>query len=463
MTIKGPANQGSAGVFGTGVNPLSVYMQYQQRRAQNEYLQYQEERKKRDKLFDYVGTYNSDAKWEQYQAEVNNMAQTEVRDWTANELNSGRDANQIQAELGFRQGRVKSFAAETGVWKTTHDDAYKTITGDAKYNEEATSALNDIFFNANGGKRTPDEVRRDIQGIDHSIIFNPKFFNETVVAKKFMDTLEEQARTTWGTISKADGTYMTSQEIQGKLPYQYDKDGVIMLDHHTLKPLMKMTDDLYTLVKGSQDMRLLMESKGGDTRAGQEEYLKRLLPGLDKSSVKEGVKEGFKKTELDRKAEWAKWGWGYNVDPADLMNRHDLLKEITDKYTPETLGIFNHTTKDVQVQYSNFKTDAKGNKIPTEIDISYPSKLQDENMTPAEKKEQYKAHVMGESPLKLRHEKMKIETEAEKQAARVVLSEHLDQYDQKRSLGDQYAKFENEMKDKRLKGGIKYTAGKPIF
>ncbi|SRR5258706_4623561 len=461
MTIKGPANQGAAGILGQGTNPLSVYMQYQARRAQNDYLQYQEERKKRDKLFDYVGTYNPDAKWEQYQAEVNNMAQTEVRNWTAQQLNKGRNPDQIQAELGFRQGRVKSFSAETGVWKTTHDDAYKKVTEDAKYNEDAKSALNDIFFNAQGGKRNPDEVRRDIAGIDQNIIYNPKMFNESVVVKKFMDTLQEQGTKTWGTIPKADGTYMTSQEISSKLPLLRDDKGRAIIDPHTNQPIPTVNESLYTLAMGSQDLRLLMQNRGGDTRAGQETYLKKVLPGQDKVKYEETVKEGFKKNAEDRKAEWAQFGWGYNVDPADLQGRYDILKGITDTHAEGSLGIFNHLTKDVSVKYTDYKTDSKGNKIPTQISISYPSKLDD-----TEVRDPDKPMTIGDLALmgkaKIKTVNFPLNTEEERRAARVQLSEHLDQFDVKRSLGDNYAKFENEMFAKKGKIGMKMVGKKDI-
>lgn len=460
MTIKGPAVGGQAGILGQGTNPLSVYMTYQQRRAQNEYAVAQQQRKRRDDMFDYVGQYNPDAKWEPFQARVNEMAQTLVRNPVKEKLNQGLDPNQIQSSLGFTQGLVKNYIAETSTWKTTHDQAYKKVTEDAKYNEAAKSALNDIFFQPNGAPRENDEIRRDIQGIDHGIIFNPKLFNETVVAKKFMDTLEEQAKTTWGTIPKADGTYMTSQEIQGKLPYQRDANGLVVIDPHTQKPLMKMTDELYTLAKGSQDLRLLMESKGGNTRTGEEDYLKRLLPGLDKSSVKETVKEGFKKSAEDRKSEWAQFGWGYNVDPADLQGRYDILKGITDTNAEGSLGIFNHLTKDVSVKYADYKTDAKGNKIPTKISISFPSKADEGVVDPNKPVTIGDLALMGKT--KIKTVDFPLNTEEERRAARVQLSEHLDQFDVKRSLGDNYAKFENEMFAKKGKIGVKMVGKKDI-
>lgn len=460
--IKGPAAQGEAGIFGSSINPMQVYMQYQQRRAQQEYAIAQQQRQRRDKVFDQVAEYNPTAIWDQAGAMVNQMADDLVRQPTKEALLRGEDPNEILVKMGMAKGQVQSFNAETGVWKEKYNDAFKEFSTDAKYKYEIRTALRDVFFDHIGKLKHPDEVRAGLPSLE-SLRSNPDFLDESVVVKRFMDTLQEQGTKTWGTIPMENGTYLTSKEISAKMPLLRDKNGAVVIDPHTNLPIPTVNDNLYTLAKGSQDIRLLMEKKGGETRAAQDAYLKKVLPGQDKVKYEETIKEGFKKTNEDRKAEWAKWGWGYTVDPSDLMNRHELLKGMTDKWTPESLGIFNHTTKDVRAQYVDFKTDAKGNKIPTKIDITYPSKVEDEKATPEQKKAAYKAHLMGETPLKLHHHVMNLDTEDERLAARVELSEHLDQYDEKRSLGDQYAKFENEMKDKRMKGGIKYTPGKPMF
>lgn len=288
---------GEAGVLGTSVNPLQVYMQYQQRRAQQEYAIAQQQRKRRDDVIDYVDKYNPEAKWDPFKASINEMAETLVRQ-PAREalLNRGEDPNQIMSRLGQAKAMVTNRIAELDTWKGTYDEADKTLTGDAKYTPEARSRLRDIFLTHDFKPKKDDEIRQALPSVEN-ILNDPKLFNTAVVTKRFMDNLPVQARNVLGKI-RADGTTPTEQDIAGQLPYQYDEiTGRVKLDPITQSPLMKMTDQLYQLAMGDKDLRLLMQDEGRDTRAKQEAYLKTVLPMFDKTKVDNKVTAARQPTE----------------------------------------------------------------------------------------------------------------------------------------------------------------------
>lgn len=461
--VKGPAAGGQAGIFGNSTNPLSVYMQYQNRRAQTQYLQQQDEKKNRDQMFEYVGKYNPEAKWEPFNKMVNDMAQSEVRDWAQYQLNKGVPANQMQSELAFRQGGVRNFIGETQTWKEAHDRGEKAITGDIKYTPEARTALNDIFFQPNGAPRNPEEIRKGINDVD-KILYDPKFYNRDVVTKKFMDTLPEQAQQTWGSIAKADGTLMTSQEVTGKLPYQRDAKGEVILDPHTQKPLMKMTDELYTLAKGNQDVRLMMETEGGPTRAGQEAWLAKNLPGFDKTGVKNLVKEGFKKTADDRDAEGITTSANERFKNTEkLVNdfRPDLLSQTFDPYKDhkveyvgrDGLGVVSYDKDTKTYTLSDGSTSALP---PKKIRVSFTKggvsedmqvlRIQTSDMSPTEKKDAL-AEIAKQQG-KLNTQEFDITTKQGKRTVHHVLNRLLDEYlPPKQRLAESYTKTVNDNYD----------------
>lgn len=377
MTINGPAAQGKSGILGTSINPINVYMQYQRQREQQNYLREQEVKKRRDETFDRVEKYNPDAGWEPFMAEVNNMAYNEVRVWAQHELNSGKDPNQIQAELAYRQGAVNNFAKETLSWKDTHDKALTTIKGDAKYNPEAVTALRDVFLQPNGRPQPKEYIRHNLSAVDQ-IMYNPDYFNPAVVTKKFMDTLPEQTKQTWGTLQKEDGTYLTSKEMTAKLPYLRDASGNPQIDPHTQQPIPIVNENLYTLAMGSQDMRLLMQKFGGDTRAGQEAWLKKVLPGQDKVSYKEDIKGGFKKTEGERTAGDTLTMGNERFKNTELLVNHfrpDLLAAVFDPSQPNRAEYITDQGKPVtgydEVTKTYFTGDGKSTtKEPTKIRVT---------------------------------------------------------------------------------------------
>lgn len=474
MTINGPEAQGKSGILGTSTNPIGVYMQYQRQREQQNYLREQEVKKRRDATFDYVGKYNPEAMWEPFNAEVNNMAQTGVRQWAVGELNSGRDPNQIQAELAYRQGAVNNFAKETGTWKDTHDKALTTIKGDAKYNPEAVTALHDIFFQPNGRPQPKEYIRQNLSAVDQ-ILYNPDLMNSTVVTKKFIDGLSEQNRQTRGKIEKADGTYLTSAELTAKLPYLRDNKGEVVIDPHTQQPIPIVNDNLYTLAMGSQDMRLMMQKFGGDTRAGQEAWLKKVLPGQDKVSYKEDIKGGFKKTEGERTA----------GDTATAIDERFKNNEaIVSGFRPDLLASTFDPYKSHQVEYLGEKStpegkafvpivkeekgiyyDAEGKRVskPTKLRVSFTkgglTDFQmamintDSSLTEAQKKD--KIDKLQEEMGKLNTKDFDITTKPGKRAAHHVLNRLLDEFlPPKERQAEGYTKKIGEYYDQGKTGGV---------
>jgi len=150
LPIGGEA-KGLAGVFGTGLNPLSTYMTYASQRQRNKAAMAAQQKLERDKTMDYLDKFNPTSKFKELNYKINETAQRVVRDPVMQGLEQGQSLSQMQAKIQFNKGQVEGLVGESDQWKATIDKIQEEFDKDPiRYNQNAKSALRDIYLNDDG-------------------------------------------------------------------------------------------------------------------------------------------------------------------------------------------------------------------------------------------------------------------------------------------------------------------------
>ena len=357
LPVGGEA-RGLAGVFGTSLNPLSVYMSYASQRQRNKAAMAAQQKADRDKTMDYLDKFNPSSKFKELNYKINDVAQRVVRDPVMQGLEQGQSLSQMQAKIQFNKGQVEGLVGESDQWKATLDAIQEDFDADPiRYNQNAKSALRDIYLNDDGTVKEFDQIRAGIQNAD-GLKFDPRVLNQEGVVKKFTEDLPQQSKVLLHKVY-TDMNYTPDQvETMVKSGLQYEmrlnpKTGIQepVLDDN-LMPKVVIDEKVYALAKADPYMNSLMNAASKD-KAGQMKWLQENVRGAgDKVNIDRQVVSG-KSIKDPRYKHFG--GYGYKTPIEDLQQRDDILEQISLGGTTgeANLGYFNDPMSDVKASYSS--------------------------------------------------------------------------------------------------------------
>lgn len=460
VPVVGSQARGKAGVFGSSINPLQVLLQNQARlqKRQDELLK--EERERRENLLDDYEKWAPNKVRDPFYGEINNIAQSEVRDYFHLAYNEGVPVEIIRKNLQQKYGMVNTKVSEINYKMDEYDAAMKMLEGDeGKYYKvkQTKAAIRDLYFNGVEAKPSSDIDPTKIQNVYDDV----DNFDIDAIVVDFMNTVPLEINQRWTEAMGQLGKEYNIQETETKLGWQYDERGNIVIDPRTGKPKISLTDDVFISAMRNPYLQRIVDKYVPDQNvAKQKQFLQGLLEGYDPATIKNRPQLGFK---LDDRERWARAG--YTVDPVKLESRFDLLNTVTGRYAPDQLAAFASILGEVDANYTGFKTEGKL-KIPTEITITFPSniaeKLAEEAQQPVKEGQEDPYSLIREfmsaNKKTLKPLKLKVGTEEDRFNTMIKLSNLLDRTDER--LGPvQFTKFLREMQNKGRFSGIKMTKG----
>lgn len=296
----GRAAKGKAGVFGSSINPLAVYMQYAGQRQRNKAALEQQYKASRDKYLEDQNKWNPKGAWEDMYEPVSQLV-TSGRNRTIDliERNGGVVDSRIKKDANEWQGYVDEVANKTMALKKIYESAYKEIDENPIMDKQyAKSKLNDRKDQWKGALMNGTSIDDKIE----DIYSDPKAYNINAVLKAFVDTMEEQVTEIFGKTTGPNGEYLTKTELTSKLPYETvinPKTGTTdwKRDKHGRKVLKEDDDNLLILARNNVPLNLIMEEAVGTDEAKQRQWLRDNVPGFDKTKQTGDIKTGFRNND----------------------------------------------------------------------------------------------------------------------------------------------------------------------
>lgn len=449
--------RGKAGVFGSSINPLSVYMQYSAQRQRNRAALEAQQRAERDKAMDYLDKFNPSSKFEIFNRDVNDQAKG-VREWYIQQKELGRGDLELMPELKHKQGQVLSYAEEADGWKKIIDDLETKVNNDPiRYKVEGPdtlkSLLRNIYLNADGSKKQDiNEIREGFNNADR-LLYDPRVINEDGAIKLWTEKLPEQSRVLLTKAYSAMGYSPDQIEniVKSGLTYEMEPDPQTgemrpALDDD-LMPKVVVDEKLYRLAKADPWVNSLMMSAAKD-KEGQMAWLKKKVKGQgDKVSVERQVISG-KKLDTDNDPRNMAFGINFGFDVSRIESRRDWLEKATSGNRADLLKGIGNITKDIKANYSPDKK---------KIIIEFPSGLEDPNLI---NNPNLAGILISPGKAKGTYE-LDISTPQAQRAARIALSEIVDSQlrDSKQAIGtDNYVRYEEAYSKSKQKGasGVKW-------
>jgi len=449
----GRAARGKAGVFGSSINPLSLYLQYSGQRERNKAAAAAQQRAERDKAMDYLDKFNPTSKFQELNYRVADRVKENVRDWYTGNVEAGATGPRLKSELQNRQANELAYVEETNAWKAKIDELEKQVTSDPiRYKPEAISAVRDIYKNPDGTLRSDDEIRESLLNAD-ALKFDPRVLNTEGVVKAWTEKLPEQSRVLLTNAYSAMGYSQDQIEniVKSGLTYEMERDEQTgemrpKLDDD-LMPKVVVDEKTYRLAKADPYMNSLMSAAAND-KNGQMNWLKQNVRGAgDKLSQDRQVISG-KKLDTENDPKNSAFGINFGFDVTRIETRRDWLDKATSGNRADLLKGIGNITKDIKADYSPDKK---------KIIIKFPSGLEDPDLI----NNPNLAGIMI-SPGKAQGTyELDISTPQAKKAARIALSEIVDSQlrDTKQAIGtDNYVKYEEAYSQSKQKGasGIKW-------
>lgn len=448
-----PSSHGTPGVFGTGINPLMVYLQQQAGRQAGQAEAHKEARKKRDEFIGDLQKFNPDKVWEPFYDEVNRYVQTNVRDHAFNQLNQGVPHSRMIADLEKRKGEANTLVNKINWLKSQHTDLASRIKDDQYLDKSYyNSKLNDAFFNGMVAKPV-NEIKTDKLP---EMFDDSKGYKLNEITKDFMTSLPAKINEHYKTYWDQLGKNYDIQDTSTKLGLQYNSDGSVILDPRTGQPKIQMTDDVYTQALGNKYLMNVVKDNlpPEATHAQKREFLTGILEGLDPKQIKNRPQVGHKLDKDDRiYYHFGSGGGGYRHLKADLEDRDALLNRAVTGKGDDVLSYFGEMTKDIKARY-----EVKNGK--RDIAVDYPSyikgftPLQPEELAALPPLKQAEYLALASKSKSIQTSRYPVNTEDERRAAKIALSQRMDEIDKKRSIGEEYMKYINEKRKSGKKGSL---------
>jgi len=463
LPVGGEA-RGLAGVFGTSINPLSVYMQYSAQRQRNRAAMAAQQKADRDKTMDYLDKFNPSSKFKELNYKINETAQRVVRDPVMQGLEQGQTLSQMQARIQFNKGQVEGLVGESDQWKATIDQIQEDFDADPiRYNQNAKSALRDIYLNDDGTVKEFDQIRAGIQNADN-LKFDPRVLNQEGVVKKFTEDLPQQSKVLLHKVY-TDMDYTPDQvETMVKSGLQYEmklnpRTGIQepVLDDN-LMPKVVVDEKVYALAKADPYMNSLMTSAAQD-KAGQMKWLQENVRGAgDKVNIDRQVVSG-KSIKNPRYKHFGKYG--YKTPIEDLQQRDDILEQISLGGTTgeANLGYFNDPMSDVKASYSSTDGKKKGQFVKVDYVSNAGQEVPplDTNMTYAE---QLARKELLQSRKVIKSNYYDITTQDGRDKLKIALSAEMDRMNKTQAIAEDYPYYIQEKRASKNKAKAPADNGK---
>lgn len=442
---------GNATILGGSINPLQVFMGQAAARERQKAEQAALATKQRDKLIDDLDKHSPDKVWDPFYGEINQITNQHVRDYTRQAIDAGVPIPKIQQELNRRWGDVNTEVSRANMHKESYHAAKDQLKqyGDL-YKPEATTALNNIFFDGPNARKIHDI---NVDNIAPQVFDNPDLMNKKAVAIKFMKDLPEKVNQYYTAMFNPLGQQYNIQDTKTKLGIQQDDQGRIVMDPNTGMPKINMTDDVY--IQAMQDpmlSKIVQKEVPNGTIAQNKAYLTALLEGYDPKEIKNRPQLGFK-TPADENPKFSKWGinFGHKVD--DLEARRDIVEKMASGTRPDVLAAIGNVVKGSSAQYVD------GGK---KIRVTYKANLADPNFDPndlTKLKDAYIKNTYNKGKNEVTSD-IDISTPEAKDRAQYALSEILDSQNAKTSIGaDRFHRYKEAHAKNNPKSALKTIPG----
>lgn len=456
----GRAARGKAGVFGSSINPLSLYLQYSGQRERNKAAAAAQQRAERDKAMDYLDQYNPKSKFNEINYRTADMVQTKLRDPYIAGLQSGQSPLMLKNQAARVRGEIDAYIEETNAWKEKIDGLENDIKADPiryKTGEgSALSAVRDIYKNPDGTLRSDDEIRESLLNAD-ALKFDPRILNTEGVVKSFVEKLPEQNKVLLSKAYESIGYSPAQIEdiVKSGLTYEMEKNPVTgqmqVAMNEDLTPKVVVDDKLYRMAKADPYMNSLMMD-ASSSKDGQMEWLRQNVKGAgDKVLFDRQRSPGQNISDSNQRYYiFGKGGYGYRFPEADLKDRDDILDRAVLGQGDDVLSYFGQATKDVKASYGK---DKEGKFIQ----VSYPSTNPEFEAKPQEEVdkmsevEQSAYYASRYATKQIKTSKYYINNADQQRAAKIALSQRMDEIDKKRSLGEDYIRYVDDKRKSRKK------------
>jgi len=474
LPVGGEA-RGLAGVFGTSINPLAVYMSYAGQRQRNRAAMAAQQKAERDKAMNYLDEFNPSSKFQELNYRVADRVRNNVRDWYVGNLEAGNSGPRLVGELKNRQAQELAYVNETDAWKAKLDDLEKTVKEDPiRYKTEegtgAISAIRDIYKNPDGTLRSDEEIREGIANAD-ALRFDPRLLNTEGVVKKFTSDLPEQSRVLLSKAYESMG-YSASQIediVKSGLTYEMEKDprtGELRpaLDDDMM-PKVVVDEKLYRLAKADPYMNSLMNAASQD-KGGQMQWLKENVRGAgDKVSIDRQRAAGQKLDDEFKRFSFG--GSSFRTPIADLQERDKILTQISlGGPTGNTmLGYFDDPMSDIKASYSNVDDNKKKGQF---VKVDYVSNA-GQDIPPLDPKmtyvEQQARKELLSSRKVVKSSYYDITTQEGRDKLKIALSAEMDRMNKTKAIAEEYPRFieASRTSKNKAKAPAGNKGGKPNF
>lgn len=476
MADVGLEGRGKAGVFGSSINPLSLYLQYAGQRQRNRAAMEQQQRAERDKAMDYLDKFSPSSKFDIFNRDVNDQA-TGVREWFIQQKQAGRSDYEIMPQLKQKQGQILAYAQEADGWKKVIDELEAKFNNDPiRYKVDGPdtpkSLLRNIYLNADGSKKEDiNEIREGFNNAN-SLLYDPRVLNKEGVVKTFVEKLPEQSRVLLSKSYSAMGYSPDEIEtmVKSGLTYEMEKDPATgqmrpALDDDLL-PKVVVDEKLYRMAKADPYMNSLMTAASSN-KEEQMDWLRKNVRGQgDKVSVNRQVISGKNIKDQQRYKHFG--GFGYRTPLEDLQSRDEMLNQISLGGTTGAtlLGYFDDPASDIKASYSNVNADKKKGQFvkldytTSAIDMPEVSDEEYNAMSYAERK-RYDDNMKNRKIVKSNY--YDITTQDGRDKLKIALSTEMDRINKKTAIGEEYANFIRERRESKSKGNKTEATGKYNF
>lgn len=452
----GRAARGKAGVFGSSINPLSLYLQYSGQRERNKAAVAAQQRAERDKAMDYLDKFSPNSKFDIFNRDVNEQA-TGVREWYIQQKQAGISDYEIYPQLKQKQGQILAYAQEADGWKKTIDELETKVNNDPiRYKVDGPdtlkSLLRNIYLNADGSKKEDiNEIREGFNNAN-SLLHDPRVLNKEGVIKSWTEKLPEQSRVLLTNAYSAMGYSQDQIEniVKSGLTYEMEQDPQTKemrpkLDDD-LMPKVVIDEKTYRLAKADIDMLSLMTA-ASSTKNGQMEWLKQNVRGAgDKLSQDRQVISGKKLGDDQR---YSFGGYGFKTPIADLQDRDKMLTQISlgGPTGGTLLGYFDDPMSEIKASYSDVaKVDGKTKKgqfvkvdyTTSAINLPEVSDEDYNKMSFAERK-RYDESMKNRKVVKSNY--YDITTQDGRDKLKVALSAEMDRMNKTKAIAEDYPRF----------------------
>ncbi len=312
LPVGGEA-RGLAGVFGSSINPLSVYMGYASQRQRNKAALEAQYKKSRDTYLDDQNKWNPEGAWEDMYEPVSEKVRA-GRNGGLDILakNGGIVTDELRRfNIGW-QADVNEAAKKTMALKNIYTKAYSDIEANPLLNKAyAKSKLNDYKDQWREALRNGTSINDKVEEINN----DPNAWDKNAVLNGFVDKLDDQVTDFFGKTVGPNGEYLTKTELTSKLPYETQVNQRTGMTEWRLdkegRRMLKMDDNLLILARNNNPLRLKMEQEVGTDENKQKQWLMQNLPGFDKTKQTGDIKTGFRNSDDD--------SGGGGVDPGSSI------------------------------------------------------------------------------------------------------------------------------------------------